>query len=79
MPDVAANQLAGWILKPGDVVQARLVKLGVDRRPALVQMVIVDPNLARIESHIGVQDDLEPMTVHASALVTRRDVRQTMC
>src|SRR5579863_8672963 len=54
------------------------MKLGVDRRPARVQVVIIDPKVPPIESDIGVQDDFEPMTVHASALVTGRNVRQTM-
>ena len=44
----------------------------------VVQMVVVDPDVALVERDVGVQDDLEPVTVHAPALVTGRDVWQAM-
>jgi hypothetical protein len=76
LPDPARDDLAGGVLEPGNVVQTGVVQFRMDWGPALLEVVEVDPHVALPEVLVGVQDDLEPVPVHAPAFVARVHVRQ---
>ena len=45
-PDPGGDHLAGGVLEAGNVVEAGVVELGVDRCPQFVEVVVVDTDLA---------------------------------
>lgn len=55
-----------------------MVQRGVDGRPHPVEVVVVDADVARAQVEVGVQDRLEPVAVHAPALVPLGDLRQAV-
>jgi len=64
-----------WVLQAGDVVQTRLMKFGMQRRPAAIQAFNVEAVVV-FGRDPGMQAHLEAVAVHAPAFVTRRHVGQ---
>ena len=54
------------------------MKLGMNRRPTLVQMVIIHTNISFPQIDVSVEDNFESVTMHASTPVVFRHVRESM-
>jgi hypothetical protein len=77
-PDPARQHLARRIFQAGDVVQTGVIELGVKRRPNGLDQVEIDAHIAVGKVLVRVEDDLEAVSVHATALMPFGHIGQTM-